>query len=527
MFLQVQVPEQDRSCLSLLWRPRTNEPVQIYEYQRHVFGAKISPTCANIALKRVGLDNEEMYPIASKAIQNNFYMDDFIKSVETPEEAIEVFRQLRHLLSQHGFQLTKWISNSDEVCKAIPVDLKTIRNTKEVEVEPNTEGFLVLGLQWTVTDDSLQVCRGTNKEVEAPITQRKILSLVSSVFDPIGLIAPFSVHMRRLLKGIWTKNGQHWDNRVEPGEEAEFLRWKEQLPIVAETSIGRRYFNRERDKTELHVFADASEDTMCAVAYLRSRPKEYSADLAFVIGKCRVAPMRHLSIPRLKLQAAVMAVRLKEQIVKEHEMKIQCCRFWSDTTTVLQWIHSSHRKQQVFVANRVAEILDTTDVSQWRHVSGINHPADIGTRAINIDELRRSEWFIRPAWLKRPKSEWSDQVNLVFASDEDNKPSSVFITQVEEKKAVIQWERFSSFSRLVITMAYVRRAFSKYKPATLLVSVEEKEKAKAINFKLLQREQFGEEMKSLKVEKEIPKSSKILQFSPFLDEEELFVPKAE
>ena len=140
-------------------------------------------------------------------------MDDFIKSVETPEEANEVFSQLRHLLWQHGFQLTKWVSNSNEVWKAIPVDLKSISNTKQVEVEPNAEGSSVLGLQWTVTDDSLQVCRGTNKEVEAPINQRKILSLVSSVFDPIGLFDPFNVSMRRLLKGIWTKNGQHWDNQ--------------------------------------------------------------------------------------------------------------------------------------------------------------------------------------------------------------------------------------------------------------------------------------------------------------------------
>ena len=136
-------------------------------------------------------------------------------------------------------------------------------------MDTNTEGSSVLGLQCTHIDDSLQVCRGTNKEIEAPITQRRILLLVSSVFDPIGLFAPLGVHARRLLKGIWTKNGQLWDNEVEPGDEAEFLRWKEQLPIVAETSIDRRYFNRDRDKTELHVFADASENTMCAVAYLR------------------------------------------------------------------------------------------------------------------------------------------------------------------------------------------------------------------------------------------------------------------
>ena len=370
----------------------------------------------------MGLDNEKEHPIAAKAIQNNFYMDDFIKSVETPEEAIEVFNQLQPLPSRHGFELKKWISNDDAVTEAIPEDLKSISNTKQVEVEPSTEGSSVIGLQWTVTGDSLQVCGGTNKEVETLITQRKILSLVSSLFDPIGLFAPFSVHMRRLLKGIWTKNGQHWDNEVEPSEEEEFLRWKEQLPIVAKTSIDRRYFNKERDKIELHVFADVSEDTMCAVAYLRSQPKEYSADLAFVIGKCRVAPMRHLSIPRLELKAAVMAVRLKEQIVKEHEMKINSCSFWSNSTAVLQWIHSSHCKQQGFLANRVAEILDTTDVSQWKHVSGINNPADIGTRAINIEELKRSEWLTGPAWLKRPESKWPEQVNLIFASDEENIP---------------------------------------------------------------------------------------------------------
>ena len=340
------------------------------------------------------------------------------------------------------------------------------------------------------------------------------------MFDPLGLFAPFSVHMRRLLKSIWTKNGQHWDKSVEPNKEEEYLKWKEQLPEVAETSIDRRYFSTAKDKWELHVFADATEDTMCAVAYLRSKPKEYSADLAFVIGKCRVAPMRHLSIPRLELQAAVMAVRLKEQIVKEHESKVLSCNFWTDSTTVLQWIHSSHRKQQVFVANRVAEILDTTNVSKWNHLSGINSPADIGTRAINVDEFKRSEWLTGPASLKPGEKEWPEQVNLTFASDEQN-DEKVFSAKVEEKKLTIQWERFSNFSRLVNTMAYVQRVFRKHKPATKTLSAEEREGAQENIFRLLQQEQFAEEMKSLKAEKEIPKNSKILQFLPFIDQQGL------
>ena len=215
-----------------------------------------------------------------------------------------------------------------------------------------------------------------------------------------------------------------------------------------------------------------------------------------------------------------MAVRLKEQLVKEHESKIHSCNFWTDSTTVLQWIHSSHRKQQMFVANTVAEILDTTNVSQWNQVGGINNPADIGTRAINVDELKRSEWLTGPAWLKQRENEWPEQVNLAFASDEQN-DQMAFSAKVKEKRPMIQWERFSNFNRLVNTMAYVQRVFRKYKPATKKLSVEEREGAQTGIFRLLQRKQFVEEMKSLKAEKEILKNSKILQFSPFIDQQGL------
>ena len=71
-------------------------------------------------------------------------------------------------------------------------------------------------------------------------------------------------------------------------------------------------------------------------------------------------------------------------------------------------------------------------------------------------------------------------------------------------------------------MAYVQRASNKHKLSTHTVSIEEREKSKATIFKLLQQKQFGGEMKSLKAEKEIPNSSKILQISPFLDKVGLF-----
>ena len=132
-FLQVQVPGQDRSSLRILWRLKVNDPIQIYEYQRHVFAAKSSPTCANYALKRVGIDNEDEFPIAAKAIFNNFYMDDLIKSIETAKERIEVFNQQQPLLLKHRFELKKWISNNDDVNAVIPEGLKSISKWTAME----------------------------------------------------------------------------------------------------------------------------------------------------------------------------------------------------------------------------------------------------------------------------------------------------------------------------------------------------------------------------------------------------------
>ena len=80
---------------------------------------------------------------------------------------------------------------------------------------------------------------------------------------------------------------------------------------------------------------------------------------------------------------------------------------WTDSSTVLQWLQSAHKKQQVFVANRATEILENSSMDQWRHVKGIENPADIGTRGMSIEGLKESGWLNGPAWLQT--DEKSDQ----------------------------------------------------------------------------------------------------------------------
>ena len=114
MFLQVAVPSIDSRCLQFLWREDPERRIEVYEYTRHVFGAKSSPTCANYALHQVAKDNTNEDENLVKVVQRNFNMDDFLKSVRTPQEANEIYKKVREILNKGGFKLTKWIT-SDEV----------------------------------------------------------------------------------------------------------------------------------------------------------------------------------------------------------------------------------------------------------------------------------------------------------------------------------------------------------------------------------------------------------------------------
>ena len=67
-------------------------------------------------------------------------------------------------------------------------------------------------------------------------------------------------------------------------------------------------------------------------------------------------------------------------------------------------------------------------------VSGISSPADIGTRTVSIEELKRGEWIIEPVWLRRTKRKLPEHVNMIFDSEDKNLTSSVLIKQGEEGK---------------------------------------------------------------------------------------------
>ena len=89
----------------------------------HIFGATDSPCSANFALLRTAEDNwKEFDPVTVDTLRDNYYVDDLLESMPTPESAITLMRELIELCAKGGFNLTKFMNNNREVLAAVPVE---------------------------------------------------------------------------------------------------------------------------------------------------------------------------------------------------------------------------------------------------------------------------------------------------------------------------------------------------------------------------------------------------------------------
>ena len=336
-----------------------------------------------------------------------------------------------------------WLSNRSSVMETFGRMDKTEGTVKAFEAEPSASSLL--GLQWNMAEDTLEVCRGTSKDLPSRITQRVVLSFVASVFDPLELFAPFTMRMRILLKIIWSKLGQLWDNEVSDEKKLCFQSWKSELQQLKELQLARCYFKGKPQSMQLHIFSDASLEAMCVVSYIRALT-ENGVEVSFVVGKCRIAPMKQQTIPKLELQAALYSVRMRQLITEGHDILVDSVFHWTDSRTVLQWLKSAHKKQQVFVANRVGEILDHSTVDEWRHVRGALNPADIGTRGMTVSQLLESEWLTGPAWLLDPTETWLDESSAV--EEEEEQEEALELSCLSQAQSGFDWTRMSKFSKL-------------------------------------------------------------------------------
>ena len=202
-FYQVRVANADCTYPRFLWWPDGNLQTELEEYQMvvHLFGAASSPSCSTFALCKTTEDNSDhLQEEVVSTVKKNFYVDYCLKSLPSAEETSHHASNLRSLLSRGGFRLTKWISNDPRVLETIPGD----ERRKDVKALDLSKDDLpverALGVKWCAETDTF----GFKVDFKLkPPMRRGILSVVSSIYDPFGLAAPFVLPAKQLLQDLY------------------------------------------------------------------------------------------------------------------------------------------------------------------------------------------------------------------------------------------------------------------------------------------------------------------------------------
>ena len=371
MFHQVRVEPRDCDALRFLWWPGGDLSAELVEYRmvKHIYGATSSPSVVNFCLKKTAMMEEQQNSEVANVIDRNMYVDDLMKSTETAVDAISLADKVSKQLSKGGFHLTKWCSNDRRVLAAIPEAerAKTVLNL-ELEQLPTQSA---LGMKWNIEDDKFvwemsdKLMSATSKK---PVTRRSLVSVVYSLFDPLGFIAPYIMKAKLILQMLSRKK-IGWDEPLEENENVQWMRWLDDLGKLKEVTVDRCFKPKgftQVQEIQLHLFSDASRQGYSAAAYLRVKDVDGRLHCSFVMGKARLAPIREISIPRLELTAAVISVKLSHVIQAELDLTVNKVIYWTDSTSVLKCINNETKRFHTFESNRLTIIHDGSAPQQWR-----------------------------------------------------------------------------------------------------------------------------------------------------------------
>jgi hypothetical protein len=531
MYYQVLVPIKDRDALRFMWYDQEGS-IMHYRMTRHVFGGVWCSSAATYALRRTLLDNQKFDSLVIDTIRNDFYVDDCLKSVETKKELQTVVYGCKSLLDRGGFKLSKFVSN----------DFDSLKHLSLNDMEKGFDGQIpkseskALGIRWNVGSDEFYF--DVELEHKKFVTRRLMLSIVSSIFDPLGLISPVLIQGKILFQDA-TRLKLTWDQVLPAELISKWFSWFLSLSNLKLVRIPRcikpMLFNDSF--LEIHHFSDASERAYGSCAYLRCINKEGQVCSNLIVAKGKVAPINTISIPRLELQAAVLSVQMDTVLRREMDIDISKSYFWVDSQIVLKYIQNESRRFQVFVANRVGKIRQETSPDQWHHVSGNENPADLISRGQTPSMLDCNLWFHGPKFLSAYKSEWEilDVDNDIPPDDPEVKKEKYHTVMLDQQDCKVSAcvgsvdnhpideliNHYSNFYRMKRAFCWLKRLKEilqgNRENLGKHLTVQEMKNAEIAIFRHAQGQIFEKEINKVSKGENVGRSSPLKEFNPVLN----------
>ncbi|XP_056020363.1 uncharacterized protein LOC125680242 [Ostrea edulis] len=506
MFHCFKVKEDHRNYLRFLWYEDNNPQKELVDYRMcvHVFGNSPSPAVATYGLRRTAQNAETTFgPDVRSFVEHNFYVDDGLVSLPSVKQAVSLMKRTQQALIQEGgLRLHKIVSNNSDVMNSFPSedlanDLMSLDLTTDVLPIQRS-----LGMSWDLKSDSFTFRISAE---EKPFTRRGLLSTLNSFYDPLGFLAPVLIKGKLLLRKLNAETTD-WDQVLPKEYEKQWTDWKEQMQSLETLYIPRQYTTLSLTcsiRREVHLFTDASEEAIAAVAYIKLTDADGNQQQGFLLGKAKVAPKSAVTIPRLELCAAVLGIEIANIIKKQMSVPTEEFHFHTDSKVALGYICNNTRRFYTYVSNRVEKIRKASVPEQWNYVPSEYNPADEATRSSSNRILTDTTWLKGPTrWFTKRL----DPDDTEYSEPENLGPNYKLVNSELDKeiRPVI----------LVIKSCVDLTTFeSGFKNYSTWKGLE----AEKVITREVQKESFAEEIEQLQTGQPIKKGSTILKLNPFID----------
>ena len=242
-----------------------------------------------------------------------------------------------------------------------------------------------------------------------------------------------------------------------------------------------------------------------------------------------------MTVPRLELTAGTVAVKIDQMITRELDIKVDKFTFWTDSTSVLQYIHNEDKIFHTFVANRISTIHDGSEPFQWRYINTKFNPADDASRGLSVDNLiNNRRWIKGPEFLWEAESMWPSSVAklepIPESDSEVKRATKSYSTHVESTESMTKliFSKFSNWKKLQKAVAWMlrykewiiekvkKRDGGSNKAKNERITVEEMQKAEHCIISCVQKENFAEEIRTLRSARSAKKSSPLFRLDPVI-----------
>ncbi|CAK1581456.1 unnamed protein product [Parnassius mnemosyne] len=310
-----------------------------------------------------------------------------------------------------------------------------------------------------------------------------------------------------------------WDKPVPPEVAHQWHNFISEMQHVKQIKLTRRVTHDDAKSYQLIGFCDGSSKAYGCCVYLRAvRANHFNTHL--LIAKSKVAPLKPLTVNRLELCGAVLLGRVLKHMQNLLRDKIPLSKViaFTDSNTVLAWLHTEPHKLKTFVSHRVAKIIDDVSVDSWQHVSTYDNPADHCSRGLSGSQLATCcTWWSGPNWLANDSSTWPVKCKWESQDSVPELRSTAHVSQTDTSSAELDFisgllDRYSTLSRVQRVLAWCLRAVAAFKRNSKtknFLSVSELEQSIVYMVRHEQKLHLTDEVKATKSVKKL---------SPFIDD---------